>query len=89
MIFPFVLALTFGQTQNATSTQPAAKPNNSGVKPRVIVVPKSPEQEQAEKWAIVNGVLSRYTRARSWLDGLRAKYRDDVGEDEAHVLGRH
>jgi hypothetical protein len=88
-IFPLAAALLFGQTPSDANKQPAAKPNNSGVKPRVIVVPKSPEQEQAEKLAVVNGVLSRYTRARTWLDGLRAKYPNDVGEDEPHVLGRH
>ena len=97
-ILPFAavltLAVTFGQTQNPTVTQSATpKPKNSGVKPQVFVTPKSPEQEQAEKWAIVNQVLSRYSRARSWLDGMRAKYPDhvgnDVGEDEPHVLGRH
>ena len=93
-IFPFAavftLVLAFGQTQNPTGTPPATpKPNSSGVKPRVFVTPKSPEQEQAEKWAIVNQVLSRYTRARSQLEGMRAKYPNDVGEDEPHVLGRH
>jgi hypothetical protein len=93
LIFPFAAVVSFGQAQNPSSTQPTPKPNNSGVKPHVIVVPKSPEQEQAEKWAIVNGVVNRYTRTRSWLDGLRAKYPskvgNDAGEDEAHVLGRH
>jgi hypothetical protein len=92
-IFPLAVALLFGQTPSDANKQPAAKPNNSSVKPRVIVVTKSPEQEQAEKLAVVNGVLSRYTRARTWLDGLRAKYPNcvgnDVGEDEPHVLGRH
>jgi hypothetical protein len=89
LIFPFAVILTFGQTQTDANKQPAAKPNNSGVKPRVFVALKGPEQEQAEKLAVVNGVLSRYRRTRILLDGLGAKYPNDLGEDEAHVLGRH
>ncbi len=67
----------------------SAKPNNSSVKPYVVVVPKSFEQEQAEKFALVDAVVSRYGREVARLDQLRAKYPNSVGEDEAHVLGRH
>jgi hypothetical protein len=89
LIFPIAAALTFAQTQNVRKQPVAAKPNDSGVKPRVIVVPKSPEEEQFDKLALINAVLGRYQQTRAWLDGLKAKYPNEVGEDEAHIVGRH
>jgi hypothetical protein len=89
LILPAAIALMFAQPQNDATKQPPAKPNNSGVKLRVIVVPKSQEEEQSEKLTLVTSVLGRYTRIRAWLDGLLTKYPNGVGEDEAHVLGRH
>jgi hypothetical protein len=88
-ILLFAASLALAQTPKDTSTQPAAKPNNSGIKPHVIVLPPNEQEEQARDFAMIQKSVERYTRALIWLDQLRAKYKDDSGEDENHVLGRH
>jgi hypothetical protein len=85
----FAAGLAFAQTPKDTSTQSAAKPNNPGIKPHVIVVPPNEQEEQARDFAMIQKSIERYTRARIWLDQQRAKYKNDSGEDENHVLGRH
>jgi hypothetical protein len=88
-ILLFAASLAFAQTPKDTSTQSAAKPNNPGIKPHVIVVPPNEQEEQGRDFAMIQKSIERYTRARISLDQLKAKYKNDSGEDENHVLGRH
>jgi hypothetical protein len=86
-----LLVLLAAVLSQAQTTQPAAKPKpkNTGVKPQVIVVPPTPEQERAASIALVEQSLDRYKRTRAWLDQMLSKYKDEPGEDENHILGRH
>jgi hypothetical protein len=88
-ILLFAASLAFAQTPKDTSTQSAAKPNNPGIKPHVIIVPPNEQEEQARDFAMIQKSIERYTRARIWLDQQRAKFKTDSREDENHILGRH
>jgi hypothetical protein len=88
-ILLFAAGLAFPQTSKDTSTQLAAKPNNPGIKPHVIIVPPNEQEEQARDFAMIQKSVERYTRARILLDQQRARFKNDSGEDENHVLGRH
>ncbi len=69
--------------------QPTGKPNDRGVKLHALVVPKTKEEERAENLTAIVQSIDRYNRLRVWLDEMTAKYKNDVGEDENHILGRH
>jgi hypothetical protein len=88
-ILLFAASLALAQTPKDISTRPAAKPNNPGIKPHVIVVPPNEQEEQARDFSMIQESVERYRKTRIQLDQLRAKYKNDLGEDKNHVLSLH